>query len=36
MVIIKEPFMCDLCGLHEVDDEDGWCDDCVEEHENNR
>lgn len=29
-----EPLMCDLCGLHEVEDQDGWCEDCVEEFEN--
>jgi len=32
----KEPYMCDLCGLHEVDDEGGWCDDCIEEAEQSR
>jgi hypothetical protein len=29
----KEPYMCDLCAMHEVQDEDGWCEDCIELHE---
>lgn len=29
----KEQYMCELCGLHQVQDEGGWCEDCIEDRE---
>ncbi|MCK2000615.1 hypothetical protein MZM54_04340 [[Brevibacterium] frigoritolerans] len=29
----KEPYMCELCGLHVVEDEGGWCEECIEDRE---